>query len=177
MSLQIPVSHIDGVGLVDLDNYSDFRGSFSRLEFERLPNFPPNSFAISRNDVAGTTRGLHYQKSPFEQAKLIFCVSGSIDDYFLDLRINSSSYGKWARVQLKSEDSRALFLPKGFAHGFQTLESNTTLTYLFDNAFAQKSSAAFSILDPKLGIEFALPISSMSNADRSAPQFLQESGS
>ena len=176
MSLQIPVSHIDGVGLVDLDNYSDFRGSFSRLEFERLPTFPPNSFAISRNDVAGTTRGLHYQKSPFEQAKLIFCVSGSINDYFLDLRITSASYGKWARVQLKSEGSSALFLPRGIAHGFQTLESNTTLIYFFDNSFVEESSAAFSMLDTKLGIDFALPISSMSKADRSAPHFLQESG-
>ena len=176
MSLQIPLSEVDGARLIDLDYYSDFRGSFSRFEFERLSNVPPTSFAVSKNTDAGTTRGLHYQKSPFAQGKLIFCVSGSIDDYFLDLRLGSTSYGKWSSARLDSKSSHALFLPRGFAHGFQTLEANTTLIYLFDKLFVEESSAAYSMLDSKLGIEFALPVSSISDADRSAPYFTQESG-
>jgi dTDP-4-dehydrorhamnose 3,5-epimerase len=176
VKFQIPIDDIHGVRLLDLDNHSDFRGSFDRLDFGKLPSNTQNSFAVSRNTVTGTTRGLHFQKSPHEQAKLIYCLSGSIDDYFLDLRTTSMSYGKWATIRLNSKSSKALFLPRGMAHGFQTLEPDTTLCYFFDSPFIQSSSAVFSILDSRLGIQLALPISSISELDRSAPDFYQQTG-
>lgn len=176
VKFQIPVEEMQGVKLLDLENYSDFRGSFDRLDFDKLPTVSQNSFAVSRNAIAGTTRGLHFQKSPHGQAKLIYCLAGSLDDYFLDLRTDSMSYGKWASIRLHSNSSMALFLPRGIAHGFQTLESNTTLFYLFDSPFIQESSGVFSILDSKLGIQLALPISSISESDRTAPGFHIQTG-
>ncbi len=176
MTHQIHFSEIDGVALIKLESFADSRGLFSRLEFLDLPEPALSSFAFSRNFLAGTTRGLHFQKPPYEQSKTIVCLSGSINDYFLDLRQTSTSYGKWASVRLTSESPYLLYLPKGLAHGFQALEADTSLLYFFDKPFMQVSSEAYSILDPILNINLELPITSISESDRAAKYFSQEDG-
>lgn len=171
MSREIPLSEIEGVRLVSLELHLDSRGSFSRLDFSDYPKIPTDSFAISRNSLAGTVRGLHFQKHPHGQSKIVLCISGSMDDFFLDLRTGSESFGKWARVKLDDENPKALFLPEGIAHGFQTLKEDTTVIYFFDKPFVESSKASYSIFDPELGIDLTHPISEISDLDRFAPVF------
>lgn len=171
MTHKIHYSKMNDVMLKKLGWFTDQRGLFSRLELLEIPELEITSFAFSKNFLAGTTRGLHFQKSPHEQSKAIICLSGSINDYFLDLRPSSQSFGKWSSVRLTSENPLLLYLPKGFAHGFQTLEANTLLLYLFDHPFMATSSEIYSILDPVLDINLELPISSISDSDRTAKNF------
>ena len=171
MSHEVPFSGIEGVRLVNLELHIDSRGSFSRLNFSKFPIFPTDSFAISKNLLAGTVRGLHFQNHPHGQSKLVSCLSGSLDDFFLDLRTDSESFGKWARVRLDDDNPKVLFLPEGIAHGFQTLKENTTVMYFFDKPFVESSKASYSIIDPELGIDLILPISEISDMDRFAPVF------
>jgi dTDP-4-dehydrorhamnose 3,5-epimerase len=162
---------MEGVLLADLDLHVDSRGSFSKLDFSAFPITPTNSFAVSRNALAGTVRGLHFQENPHGQSKIVSCLSGSFDDFFLDLRTNSDSFGKWARVRFDDDNLKALFLPQGIAHGFQTLKEKTTVIYFFDKPLVESSKASYSFFDSALGIELRLPVTEISDMDRVAPMF------
>lgn len=99
-------------------------------------------------------RGLHYQKKPKAQAKLVRVVSGSIYDVVVDLRSNSSSYGKWKGFELNSEEGSALFVPEGFAHGYMTLVENTIVTYKVSDYYAPETEAGVIWNDPDIGVKW-----------------------
>ena len=102
----------------------------------------------------GVVRGLHFQSPPFEQTKLVRCVSGKILDVAVDLRINSKTYGKSFSIELSSENNKQLFVPKGFAHGFQVLSETAIVNYKVDNFYNPKSDSGIIWNDKDLSIDW-----------------------
>ena len=165
---------LEGCRLIDNLNYIDNRGSFRKIlpvvDEMDLSNFPICQVNISTNTLAGTIRGLHYQVGPFSEAKLISCIKGSVMDVLLDLRPTSETYGKYTSFRL-TPGSGSLLVPPLVAHGFQTLEDETTLLYLHSNEYSPDNSQGVNPLDPDLAINWPFPISSISESDRSLPSF------
>ena len=165
---------LEGCRLIDNLNVVDNRGSFKKIlpvvdEIE-LSNFPICQVNLSTNTLAGTIRGLHYQVEPFLESKLISCIKGSVIDVLLDMRPTSKTYGKYTSYHL-TPDSGSLLVPPLVAHGFQSLEDETTLLYLHSNAYSPDNSQGVNPLDPSIGISWPLPISSISESDRNLPSF------
>lgn len=130
-----------GAFVVDIEPHADERGFFARTvsteEFERHrlnAHFVQQS--VSFNALKGTLRGLHFQAAPHEEDKLVRVTKGAVFDVIVDLRPNSSSFGKWFGVELSSANHRQLYVPKGFAHGFQTLEDNSEVLYAMTVPYA-----------------------------------------
>ena len=165
---------LEGCRVVKNLNYPDTRGSFRKIlpivDDSELIEFPVCQVNISNNFQAGTIRGLHYQIEPFMEAKLISCIKGSVLDVLLDMRPSSNTYGKYA-YYLLDPDAGSLFVPPLVAHGFQSLEKETTLLYLHANDYSPICSQGVNPLDPQLGINWPLPISSISESDRNLPKF------
>ena len=124
---------------------------------------------ISFNKQRGTLRGMHYQTKPYEEAKLVRCTAGAIYDVIVDLRANSQTVRKWVAVELTSRNRRMLYVPEGFAHGFQTLEDNTEVAYKISESYHPESARGLRWDDPVLGINWPLPISAISERDRTHP--------
>lgn len=168
---------VDGSYLVELERFEDERGFFARAwcedEFRDYGLVPHLSqCSISRNARAGTLRGMHFQTAPHEEAKLVRCVSGAIFDVVLDLRADSPTYLRWAGVGLDAEDGAALYIPKGCAHGFQTLVDGADVLYMISDPYAPESASGVRFDDPAFGIEW--PESgarTISERDRAWPDF------
>ena len=129
---------IDELYTVDINRLEDERGFFGRVfcsqEFDEM-NLESSvcQANISYNKVAGTLRGMHYQKSPFQETKFIRCIRGSIYDVVIDLRKDSPTFGKYIAIELSEENKKQIFIPKGFAHGFIVLSKEAVLAYKVDN--------------------------------------------
>jgi dTDP-4-dehydrorhamnose 3,5-epimerase len=125
---------LPGVWIIDLEKHEDERGFFARTwcrrEFEEH-SLNPNlvQCSVSFNRKKGTLRGMHYQIAPHAESKLVRCTRGAIYDVAVDLRTTAPTYKKWITVELTAENSRALYIPEGFAHGFQTLDDDTEVFY------------------------------------------------
>jgi dTDP-4-dehydrorhamnose 3,5-epimerase len=129
--------------IIESEKKSDARGYFKRIfdmgEFSKKKletKFVQLSF--SHNKKKGTLRGMHFQKKPFQETKIVQCVKGKIFDVVIDLRPNSSTYKKWFSLELSESDSKMLYIPKGFAHGFLTLENNTEVFYQISTNYNPK---------------------------------------
>mgnify|MGYP001313805216 CR=1 FL=1 len=107
----------------------------------------------------GTLRGLHLQLPPMEQGKLVYCVKGSIYDVAVDVRISSQTFGKWVGYEINSRENKAIWIPPGFAHGFQTLEDDTEIIYLTTGEYSQKLERSIAWNDEEINIEW--PISNL----------------
>jgi dTDP-4-dehydrorhamnose 3,5-epimerase len=123
----------------------------------------------SRTARAGSVRGLHFQRPPHAEMKLVTCISGAIWDVAVDLRAGSPTFLCWHGETLSAENCRALLIPKGFAHGFQTLTADVELLYCHSAAFAPDAEGALNPLDPRLAIAWPDPITDMSERDRGHP--------
>src|SRR5690606_22548802 len=130
-----------GAFLIELEPHSDERGLFARAwcreEFGRrglVTDFVQGNVSI--NPEPGTLRGLHYQLAPHEEAKLVRCVRGAIYDVIVDVRRNSPTYLQWVAAELSPNVLRMLYVPEGFAHGFQTLQPDSEINYLVSAAYA-----------------------------------------
>ena len=113
---------------------------------------------MNQNLIRGVVRGLHFQRPPFEQTKLVRCVSGKILDVAVDLRTNSKTYGKSFSIELSSENNKQLFVPKGFAHGFQVLSETAIVNYKVDNFYNPKSDSGIIWNDKDLSIDWNLDL-------------------
>ena len=102
----------------------------------------------------GTIRGLHFQKNPYSQAKVVRCINGKVLDVVVDLRTNSSTYGDWTSVLLTPENGRMLYVPRGFAHGFVALKENTLFEYTIDNKYMPSAEAGIIWNDPDINIDW-----------------------
>jgi dTDP-4-dehydrorhamnose 3,5-epimerase len=168
---------IAGVHVVELEEHVDERGSFARtwcrdemaaagLAVELA------QCSLSRNRRAGTLRGLHFQRAPHEEAKLIRCTRGGIFDVAVDLRPGSPTRGRWFGVELDPLEGRALYVPEGCAHGFQTLVDDSDVAYMISVTYAPNASAGIRWDDPTLAI--AWPVAAertISERDRALPLF------
>lgn len=150
---------IEGACLITLEPFEDERGSFTRqfCKNEFLKNgieFDICQCNISENKKRGTIRGMHYQKEPKPEQKLVSCLRGSIYDVIVDLRKNSSTYLKWIGIELSENESKLLYVPSGVAHGFQTLADNTTVLYELSEFFYSEHYSGVRYDDPSFGIKW-----------------------
>ena len=161
---------IAGVVVVEAEPHLDDRGGFARLhcpsEFAAagLP-FEPVQTSLSTNPIQGTLRGLHFQRAPHAETKLVRAVRGRVFDVAVDLRPGSPTLHKWVGVQLSQTNQRALFIPEGVAHGFLTLEPDTDVLYQIAPAFTPGHATGVRWDDPAFAIQWPFPPALMSPAD------------
>lgn len=165
---------LPGAFVIAPEPMMDNRGSFSRVFCER--EFAEYGLearyvqhSVSHNTKAGTLRGMHFNAPPHEEAKLVTCISGAIHDVIIDLRPDSSTFRQFAAVELSAENGLRLYVPRGFAHGFQTLQDDTSVLYFISNFYAPKAARALRYNDPACAIPWPLPVSAISDKDRDAP--------
>ena len=153
---------IEGVVIIEPKIFEDSRGyffeSFSQREFDE--KVAPIVFLQDNESKSsyGVMRGLHFQKPPYTQAKLVRCVRGSVLDVAVDLREGSPTYGKHVAVELTEDNHRQLFIPKGFAHGFAVLSDVAVFQYKCDDFYHPEADGGISILDESLGIDWRIPM-------------------
>ena len=164
---------LPGVVQIEIEPVEDARGSFARLfcatEFEAHGlkfNFVQHS--LSANLRAGTLRGLHYQRAP-QETKLVRCRAGAAYDVVVDLRRDLPSFGRWCAIELSAARRNALLVPKGCAHGFQTLVDGTELLYLIDTPYDAAAATWIRWNDPQLAIPWPLADPILSERDRGLP--------
>lgn len=153
---------------------SDARGSFTRLFCEDelaaiRPGLHFRQINLSRNVGRGTLRGLHYQMPPHAEAKLIRCLLGQVFDVAVDLRPGSPTFLHWHAVELAESNDRAVFLPEGFAHGFQTLSDEAHLLYMHTASWVPNCDSGLRHDDPRLAIDWPLPVAAISERDMHHP--------
>jgi dTDP-4-dehydrorhamnose 3,5-epimerase len=157
--------------LVELERMEDERGFFARSfcqeEFRRHGLDPAVAQCnVSWNRSRGTLRGLHYQAAPHEEAKVVRCTRGAMWDVIVDLRDGSPTRFKWFGAELTAQNHRALYVPKGFAHGFQTLADDTEVLYQMSESYHADLARGVRWDDPKLAIRWPLPDPILSERDR-----------
>ncbi|HAB16945.1 MAG TPA: dTDP-4-dehydrorhamnose 3,5-epimerase [Verrucomicrobiota bacterium] len=165
---------LEGVWLIELEPAQDNRGLFSRTWCEREfsehglnTRWPQGN--LTRTHLAGTIRGLHWQADPHPETKLIRCSVGAIWDVVVDLRRNSPSLGQWEAFELTEENWRQLYVPAGFAHGFQTLADSTEVTYLMSEYYFPELARGCRWDDGRLKIRWPLPVTAISDRDGGLP--------
>ena len=159
--MEIIKTNIDGPVIIEPKVFGDARGyffeSFSQREFEekvRKINFVQDNESMSSY---GVMRGLHFQRPPYAQSKLVRCVKGKVLDVAVDIRKGSPTYGKYVAVELSEENHRQVFIPRGFAHGFAVLSDTAVFQYKCDNFYAPEADGGISIQDDPLGIDWQIP--------------------
>lgn len=165
---------LSGVYVIKPEFIHDERGYFTRTycqkEFEKLGI--DDSYVqrnTSYNQKRGTVRGMHYQCSPYQEAKIVSCTQGAIMDVIVDIRDFSSTFGRVLNVELTEECEKMLYIPTGFAHGFQTLTDNSKVCYQMSEYYHPESSCGISPLDPELSIDWPLDIMEISDKDKNLP--------
>lgn len=176
--LSIQTTTLAGVKVVERQLLSDDRGHFSRLFCaDELASDWPGPIAQvneSRTTRRGIVRGMHFQSSPFADAKLVTCVQGEVFDVALDLRAGSPSLLQWYGVHLSASNGRALLIPAGCAHGFQALTDDVRLIYCHSRHYTPSADTGVHPLEPRSGVEWPLPIADMSERDRQRPLLSSE---
>jgi dTDP-4-dehydrorhamnose 3,5-epimerase len=162
------------VTIIELEPIEDERGSFARAwcadEFAAAGlNAHLAQTSISTNRRRGTLRGLHYQAPPYEEAKLVRCAKGAIFDVAVDLRPESATYLQWFGLELTESNGRQIYVPEGFAHGFQTLADDSVVTYAMSVPFAAGSGRGIRYDDATVGVRWPLPDPIVSERDLSLP--------
>ena len=159
--------------LIEPERHEDERGFFARTwcqrEFEQHgldPNLVQCSVSFNHNE--GTLRGMHFQAAPHEEAKLVRCTQGSIFDVVVDVRPDSATFGEWQSFELSAKRRNSLYIPEGFAHGFQTLEPDSEVLYQMSEFFHPESARTFHFADPDVGIAWPLPVEMISDKDRNS---------
>lgn len=174
-------SKLEGVVVVDLDRLEDDRGFFARSwcaqEFAKAGLDPHLAQCnVSWNARRGTLRGLHWSVEPGAEAKLVRCTHGSILDVVVDIRPGSPTFRQWDAVELTRENRRALFIPVGFAHGFQTLEDDCEVFYQMSVPFVAGAARGARWDDAAFGIRWPIPGPILSPRDAAYPDFAPEPG-
>lgn len=178
--MQMEETNLPEVFLITPKRFSDGRGFFSEVyNASTLTSLGIDTVFVQDNHSlsveAGTVRGLHYQSPPHAQDKLVRVGRGRILDVAVDVRTNSPTYGLWTSVELSAENGRQLLVPKGFLHGFATLESNCEVLYKCSDYYAPECDGSVRFDDPEIGIEWGVDLSDaiVSEKDAQAPTFSQ----
>ena len=161
--MEVIQTAIEGLVIIEPKIFKDARGyffeSFSQREFDekvRKINFVQDNESMSGY---GVMRGLHFQRPPFTQSKLVRCVKGRVLDVAVDTRKESPTYGRHVAVELSEENHRQFFVPRGFAHGFAVLSKTAVFQYKCDNFYTPEADSGISLQDESLGIDWRIPIS------------------
>jgi dTDP-4-dehydrorhamnose 3,5-epimerase len=167
---------LKGACLVEPELRSDERGGFARVfcrrEFQAHGLNPDLAQCnLSFNRLAGTLRGMHYQRAPHAEAKLVRCTAGAIYDVIVDLRPESSTFMKWAAAELSAENRRLLYVPEGCAHGYQALTDGAEVFYQVSAFYHPPSEGGLRWDDPAFGIRWPLPVAAISAKDASWPDW------
>lgn len=167
---------LPGVRTIDLERRGDARGWFARAfcaDELRANGLDPSLVQInlSYNEKRGTLRGMHFQRAPHEETKIVRCVRGAVLDVVVDLRPPSPSHRKWIAVELSEDNRRALYVPRGIAHGFLTLTDGAELLYLMGTAYAPDAAAGVRWNDPAFSIEWPFAPSVVAERDMTFPDY------
>ncbi len=159
--MKVTETGFPGLKIIKPEIYKDFRGHFfESYNLEKMQNSGLEANFIQDNQSEssyGVIRGLHYQKNPYAQTKLIRVVHGIIFDVVLDLRQNSPTFGKWFGIEISDENNMQLFIPKGFAHGFSVLTAKAIVIYKCDRLYHPQSETGIIYNDPFLVIDWKIP--------------------
>ncbi len=165
-----------GAYIIEIEKIEDERGFFTRIfdkkEFSKIgldSEFVQSS--ISLNKKKGTLRGMHYQTKPYEESKIVKCTKGKIFDVIIDLRLDSKTFKEWFSIELTADNYKMLYIPKGFAHGFQTLEDNSEVFYQISQYYNSKFSKGIKWDDKTFQIKWPLDIKVISQKDSINPVF------
>lgn len=177
--MEVIKTELPEILLVKPDVFSDNRGWFMETySYERYKKFGIDVKFVqdnrSRTESKGTVRGLHFQKSPKAQSKLVTCTRGSFIDVVVDIRKQSPTYKKWVAVELSEENKYQLFVPKGFAHGFVALEDETEILYKVDDFYSKEFDRSIRFDDPEIAVDWGIENPILSEKDMLAP-FLSQS--
>ncbi|HWI79335.1 MAG TPA: dTDP-4-dehydrorhamnose 3,5-epimerase [Ramlibacter sp.] len=175
-------TELAGAVIVELEPAADARGYFARVYCERefsargLPRLSAQA-NVSMTRRAGTLRGMHFQVSPHEEDKLVRCVRGAIWDVIVDIRTGSPTYCRWIGVELNESNQRMLLVPKGFAHGFQTLSDDVAVSYMMSEFYEPAAARGARYDDPSFRIEWPLPVAEIAEKDLGWPWFVPQRSS
>ena len=177
--MEVIKTAIEGVYVIEPKVFGDARGyffeSFSEREFKEKVgdiHFVQDNESMSK---FGVIRGLHFQRPPYSQSKLVRCVKGEVIDVAVDIRKGSPTYGQHVAVRLTEENHRQFFIPQGFAHGFAVLSENAVFQYKCDNFYHPEADGGISILDESLGIDWGLKLEEalLSEKDTKHPKLVE----
>ena len=165
---------IVGLYIIEAEPIKDNRGYFAKI-FD-IKEFKKNGIDFklvgankSFNAKKGTLRGMHFQKAPKSEDKIVQCIKGAIFDVAVDMRPKSKTYGKWIAVELTEDNNKMFLIPKGFAHGFQTLADSCEVMYFMSEHYSPKHASGLRWDDPFLKIKWPLPVSVLSEKDKNWP--------
>lgn len=166
---------INGAYAISLTKLGDARGHFARTfcaDIFSRHGLSTNwaQMNLSRTAARGAVRGMHFQRDPHAEAKLIRCTKGRAFDVLVDLRADSPTFGTWTSVTLDADEQNAVYIPEGCAHGFQTMAPDTELHYCHSRAYAPEAEGGVSPTDPDLAIDWPLPITQLSDRDAALPR-------
>jgi dTDP-4-dehydrorhamnose 3,5-epimerase len=176
VNMKFHSTNLNDAYLVQLEPARDDRGFFARTfcaeEFAShglQTNYPQHSISFSARK--GTLRGMHYQLAPHSEAKLVRCIEGAILDVIIDIRPDSPTYRRWQQFELSDVNDCQLYIPKGFAHGFQTLSDHVEVSYLISTPYKPEAARGIRYNDPAFGITWPLPVTEISERDLHWPDF------
>lgn len=170
-------TQLDGVFQILPQTIADDRGFFARTwctELAQSWGLPATEWiqeSLSFNTHAGTLRGMHFQRPPHAETKLVQCLKGALIDVVVDLRPHSPTFGQWTAIELNEANLAMVWIPKGCAHGFQTLVDNTLMLYRMDTTYAPEHSGGLAWDDPDLAIAWPQGVSHISERDTQWPTF------
>ena len=176
MPIQVEETAIPDVKIIRATRFHDERGFFTETYKESeyleagIPKFVQDNLSESSK---GVIRGLHWQTSPFGQGKLVSCLTGSILDVAVDIRKGSQTFGKHVAVELNAIEQVALWVPEGFAHGFQALEDGTRVHYKVTNYWNKDSERSLNPFDPSVGVLWPIGKPLLSQKDKDAPSMIE----
>lgn len=167
---------LPGVFIIELEKRTDDRGFFTRAwckkEFaDQGINLDWVQANLAHTEKEGTLRGLHYQIAPYEEAKLMRCIRGAIYDVIVDLRPESPTYKHWLGVELTADNRKSLYIPEGFAHGYQSLRDDAEVFYLVSQFYTPGAEQGIRYNDPAFGIAWPLKVRVISDKDKSWPDY------
>jgi dTDP-4-dehydrorhamnose 3,5-epimerase len=163
-----------GAFVIDLEPFSDERGWFARYYCKRefgaighTKEWVQLNHSVSY--TKGTLRGMHFQHPPFREIKMVRCIVGAVYDVIVDIRAGSPTFLQWFGVELSADNNRMLYIPEGFAHGFQTLADNSALIYHHTEYYTPGAEGGFHHADPAFSIHWPLPVAVLSERDAKHP--------
>jgi dTDP-4-dehydrorhamnose 3,5-epimerase len=172
--ISLGITQVGGLRILQRQRHHDERGSLERLfAVDELAEAGVNREAVhinlTRTTHPGTVKGLHMQRQPHAEAKIVTCIAGRIFDVAVDLRSKSPTFGDWFGIELSPDKPESLLIPEGFAHGMQCLEPNSMVHYVHSAAYAPSAETGVHPLDPDVAVAWPLPPQYLSQRDQSLP--------